>query len=396
MQATGVGTRSIDTRSIGTRSIDGDLLADLAEQVFGHLHRADQRRWARIHLIGLLSVSGRKSLREMARAVSGATDSTHGLQQFINSSPWDWKPARDELAAIVEQRVPVRAWTAGILGIPKRGDRSVGVHRRFLPKLGRTVNCQVAAGIFLCSAEQSIPVDWTIFLDEGWDSTESRRRARIPSEVGPQPLCMNVLGLVDAMLARFPGAGVPLVADLRTATDISRLAFELGYRGVEFVAEVAPTQLVQLTAEPRSAGSGPQRPGGATTAADLWDPDGRRHGTTVSSLVRLPGAESSRTPERIHRLLVQRVPGGRSRYWVTSILDRPITEVLVLARHGDRVELALRDLELDYGVADFEGRSYPGWHHHMTMASTAYLYRNLLAPHALRAGRRFEVRGRSA
>ena len=30
-----------------------------------------------------------------------------------------------------------------------------------------------------------------------------------------------------------------------------------------------------------------------------------------------------------------------------------------------------------FGVLDFEGRSFPGWHHHMTMASAAYAFRHL-------------------
>ncbi|MEV7023720.1 transposase [Kitasatospora sp. NPDC093558] len=380
---------------IGMKTINGDSLAGLTEEAFSHLHRADQRRWARAYLTGLLSVDGKKSLREMARVVPSATNATYGLQQFINSSPWDWTPARDKLAVVAERRIPVQAWTAGILSIPKRGAHSVGVHRRFLPKLGRAVNCQVAAGLFLGSEEESIPVDWTIFLDESWDSAESRRRARIPTSVSSQPLCMNVLELVDAMLGRFPGSTVPLVADLRTATNISRLALELALRGVDFVAEVAPTQPVLLAARRRAA-AGPSQPNGAATAASVAEPDLRRLGATVSSLVRLPGTDLGVTPERTYRLLTQRTAAGRTHYWITSILDRPITEVLALARHRGRADRVLRELELDYGVHDFEGRSYPGWHHHMTMVSAAYLYRNLLAPGGPGRDRWFDAGRQSA
>ncbi|MFB6891938.1 IS701 family transposase [Kitasatospora sp. NPDC056327] len=363
----------------GARTINGDSPAGLAEEAFSHLHRADQRRWACAYLTGLLSVDGKKSLREMARVIPSVTNATYGLQQFINSSPWDWMPARDKLAVVADRRMPVRAWTAGILSIPKRGAHSVGVHRRFLPQLGRAVNCQVAAGLFLSSEEESIPVDWTLFLDESWDGAENRRRARIPASVGPQPLCMNVLELVDVMLGRFPGSSLPLVADLRTATNISRLALELGLRGVEFVVEVAPTQPVLPTARPRAVGSAPQ-PKGVSTAAAVCDPDPRHPGATVSAAVRLPGADLGVTAERTYRLLSRRTPAGRGRYWITGILDRPAAEVLALARHQGRADRVLRELELDYGVNDFEGRSYPGWHHHMTMVSAAYLYRNLLDP----------------
>lgn len=29
------------------------------------------------------------------------------------------------------------------------------------------------------------------------------------------------------------------------------------------------------------------------------------------------------------------------------------------------------------GLLDFEGRSYPGWHHHMALVSAAYAFRSL-------------------
>lgn len=37
-------------------------------------------------------------------------------------------------------------------------------------------------------------------------------------------------------------------------------------------------------------------------------------------------------------------------------------------------------LEEDCGLLDFEGRSYPGWHHHMTLVSAAYTYSRLYSP----------------
>ncbi|MFD0431908.1 hypothetical protein ACFQ60_46150 [Streptomyces zhihengii] len=40
-------------------------------------------------------------------------------------------------------------------------------------------------------------------------------------------------------------------------------------------------------------------------------------------------------------------------------------------------EAAVRDVQNELGLLDFEGRSFPGWHHHMTLASAAYLYRRL-------------------
>lgn len=73
-----------------------------AEQVFAHLGRTDQRRWARAYLQGLLAAPGRKSLANLAASLATgpaeAATVSLSLQQFINGSPWDWRPARRVLA----------------------------------------------------------------------------------------------------------------------------------------------------------------------------------------------------------------------------------------------------------------------------------------------------------
>jgi hypothetical protein len=362
--------------------------------MFGYLQRADQRRWARAYLSGLLSVKGKKTLQEMARMVASATNPSYGLQQFINSSPWDWQPARQRLADTAVEYMPVRAWTAGFLNIPKRGEHSVGVHRRFLPDLGRIVNCQVATGLFVSSDTRHVPVDWNIFLDEAWSNDEGRRRrARIPgSVVTAQPLCMTVLGLTDVMLSRWTGTPPPLVVDLRTAYNISRMASELAVRGMDFVIEVPPGQPVLAAARTRPPGAA-LRLEEAITVAEAGNPDAWQHGVAVSSSpVRLPGPDLAVAPDRTYRLLTQRSSDGRGwhRYWITSILDEPIAAVLALARHTARVETVVKDLEVDFGALDFEGRSFPGWHHHMTMVSAAYLYRTLVTGNTPEQRRSFD------
>jgi hypothetical protein len=66
-----------------------------------------------------------------------------------------------------------------------------------------------------------------------------------------------------------------------------------------------------------------------------------------------------------------------SRYWITSFTNRCVGEVLSLARARTAALATVEDLREHFGALDFEGRSFPGWHHHMTMASAAYAYRIL-------------------
>ncbi|PZG31812.1 hypothetical protein C1I98_29780 [Spongiactinospora gelatinilytica] len=373
-------------------------VSDFIEEVFGYLPRSDQRRWARTYLRGLLNVPGKKSLQHMARAAATGLNASHGLQQFINSSPWDWTPAREALGRSISEAMPVIAWAAGILSIPKRGEHSVGVHRRFVPHAGRTLNCQVAVGMFLSSEEQAVPVDWHLFLDPAWSGDEQRRRrARIPGHVSALPLCMHVLELADQMRARRPGPTPPLVADLRVGMDISRLADELSARGMDFVIEVR-------AAHPVLAAAGSLRAAGRatvvrpTTVSEVWrqDPpqaaESPRGPAIAARAVRLPGAPQT------YRLLTQWWRGDHRtrRYWITSILDQTAEAVLALDRHAARAEAVMKDLEKDFGVLDFAGRSFPGWHHHMTMVSAAYAYRTLLSGDDGALGRAHDERGHTA
>jgi hypothetical protein len=368
-------------------------IANLVEEAFAHLPRVDQRRWAYAYLNGLmLGGTGKKTVQQLARSMPPGVNPSHGLQQFINSSPWEWAPVREALAAIVGRALPLEAWTAEVVSIPKRGEHSVGVHRRFLPWAGRTVNCQVAVGLFHSSAASSTPIDWRLVLDDLWTGNEvRRRRARIPETASAQPLCMEVLALVDAVCAR--GAfTAPLVVDLRIAKDIGHLADELVARGVTFVIEVSPAQPV-LPILRRPTKGVLARSGQTSTASEVCLRDGSRtrlqdHGFASSALlsvrpVGLPGSGSQdAASERVYRLIARRPTGAgeQPRFWITSIVNRTASEIIALAGHVSHARGAVRELQENFGAFDFEGRSYPGWHHHMTMVSAAHVLRTLQAP----------------
>jgi hypothetical protein len=99
-----------------------------------------------------------------------------------------------------------------------------------------------------------------------------------------------------------------------------------------------------------------------------------------SATVRLPlfdtFAEGGSRPVRV---LEWPDPNRRrpSRYWITSFSDRRVAEVLTFLRARAAAQSAVAQLQEHCGALDFEGRSFPGWHHHMTMASAAYAYQGL-------------------
>lgn len=369
---------------------------DFAEQIFAHLPRADQRRWAHTYLEGLLRTPGKKTLRRLAASVSDSPTASQSLHQFANDSPWDWNPAYRELMNWAEDCLPPRAWVVDVAVLRKRGEHSCGVHRRFAPGTGRSVTCQVGVGGFLVTEEDAVPVDWRLLLPKTWTENPSRRhRARIPRQVTSAGLEDHAVDLIQTMGERARTASVPVVADLTDHTPSAQLVHELAAQGRDFVVGV-PDRLPlaaghQLTVPRRERADNTavleagrlfdpaHLTGGGTESATISDGCGRP--TVVqSALVHLPGPRSAGpAPPRTFRLLALRSPRQRrpAALWLTNMVHKRLDELLALSRLRARATRTVQHLEAELGLRDFEGRSYPGWHHHMTLVSAAYAHRQL-------------------
>lgn len=72
-------------------------------------------------------------------------------------------------------------------------------------------------------------------------------------------------------------------------------------------------------------------------------------------------------------------------YWLSSLpADTPLAELVRLAKIRWRIEHDYRELKHGLGLDHFEGRSWTGWHHHVTLvtAAHAFLTEQRLAPKA--------------
>lgn len=374
------------------RGQDGhSALAAFSRHLFGHLPRADQQRWGHLYLHGLLATPGKKSLRRMAETVtSSPTTASQSLQQFVNASPWGWEAPRAELLRWADQRMQTHAWTLAPTVLPKRGDHSVGVHRRFVREQGRTVNCQLGVAVFLAGGDGHVPVDWRLHLPERWASDEVvRRRARIPEQARSQPLWSQALELVETLAARPGVVPAPVVADLTTVTDVRPLVERLAGRGQGFVLAVDG----QLPLTPSLRAARPVREAAAPVSARqlllqgaarhpdvamMPGPDGRpRRLQIASSPAEIPGLRPAGGRASFPgRVFATWDPARQrlGRIWLTNLTDRRMSELLGLTGLHSGSLATVTTLGERYGLLDFEGRSFPGWHRHMTLVSAAYAY----------------------
>jgi SRSO17 transposase len=76
-------------------------------------------------------------------------------------------------------------------------------------------------------------------------------------------------------------------------------------------------------------------------------------------------------------LLVQWPPDAAepSDYWLCDLpAETSLSEFVAVAKARRRIEHDYRELKTALGLGHFEGRSWIGWHRHVTLAATAQLF----------------------
>lgn len=355
---------------------------EFAREIFSSFLRADQRRWARVYLRGLLSVDGKKTIRKIAE--TGPADARVGaiqsLQQFISQSPWDWDPVREALARIVYEHAAPQAWILSAATMPKRGIHSVGVTRRFVQQEGRMMNCQRGLGLLLATDHGALPVDWCLELDGVWiNEPERRERTKVPAGVDRKSQSDHLLEMVDRMNCQWRLPVAPIVSEFpHSQPDALRLIAGLTGRKLNFLMEV-PASLAALV-EVQAVDA---RAEGSHTGFGRFHEFGVVSGTGVSGARGVVGSTAATL-----RLFAGWTPadGRARRFWVTNLSGWRPDELLSLALVHRRGVADVQEMQESFGLRDFEGRSYPGWHHHTTLVSAAFAYHRLLSGGHLRPG----------
>ncbi|UQT53703.1 transposase [Streptomyces durmitorensis] len=342
------------------------------------MRRTDQRKWAHAYLKALLVTSGKKSVRRLATAVSRDPSVVQSLRQFVSLSPWGFDEVMEELTHWVTDRRPGPVWPIGRAVLPKRGDRSVGVHRHFDLASGRTLNCQLGLGSFLCIGDAQFPVDWRLHLSTTWTQDPERRwDARIPDCEQYRPLWADTLRLVDRLAARSDSPSSVVLVDMSDEPDVVHLLRGLAKRHRDFVVAVPPYLAVLPIGEGASTPADAKALVSAQSSetAVVRRTDKQQRITHLqTSLVRLAGGP----PGAPYRLFSETDPAGNpGPLWLTNLTHHTLAELgSIAALHAGTAD-AINSMEQHFGLLDFEGRSFPGWYHHMALVSAAYTFRRL-------------------
>ncbi|TDD83198.1 hypothetical protein E1298_21620 [Actinomadura rubrisoli] len=180
---------------------------------------------------------------------------------------------------------------------------------------------------------------------------------------------------------------VPIVANLSDLDDVGSVVAELEAMGRDFVIGVRPE--LSVLDENRVGSQRFRRETGLTAAgllrqcrerhsyvATVISPDGVFRQVPLLSGVFRPRRSAA---DRTYRLFKRTDLGDRSAtpVWMTNMAHRRLDELLELSLLHSSAAATVDCLDGRFGLLDFAGRSFPGWHHHMTLASAAYAYARL-------------------
>lgn len=385
-------------------------------QVVRPLGHVRQRENALLYVRGLIEQGGRKSLQPTLFRLQESPARYESMQQFLADSPWDPAALMCACAERVGPEIGVTAWVVDDTGIPKDGRHSPGVKRQYSGTLGKIGNCQIAVSVHAVGERGTLPLGFALYLPEEWCvDRERRRKAKIPEQVVFQTKSQLAASLVERASGwRLPAA--PILADCAYGDNT---AFRTGLHSLEREYVLAISTQISVYG-PETTFVVPTRQGPRGRPRTVARPD--RKPESVRALAeRLPATawqtlpcrttpagddvkgrfafvrvvathpvRADHQPPRQEWLLIEWPADAEapSDYWLSNLpADTDPERLARLARLRWTIELDYRQLKGELGLDHYEGRSYPGFHHHCALVTCAHAFLTIerLCPRAQRS-----------
>lgn len=372
-----------------------DHLTSYLDMLGKQLRDKRQRASLAMYALGLLTEGERKSMEPIAARACGTPDRTHAIHErlvhFTASAAWRDEAIRCHAARYavdaMQAHGPVRTWVVDDTGFLKQGKHSPGVQRQYTGSAGKTTNCQIGVSLLLATDHAHVATDFRLYIPESWAQDRERcRRAHIPEEVTYAPKWCLALNMIEDAIA----AGLPKGVMLADCDYGNKSAFRdmLDVLGLQYAVEVQSTTMLRRigkhgrlgermsvadlgallhgklrTVTWRQGTNAPQRSRFARARVVVDRADGRM-GVPQWLLVEWPDGEAAPT-----KFVLSTMPQATS-----------CKQIVRTFKSRWRIERSYQDLKGELGLDHYEGRSFIGWHHHVTVVLACYAF--LVAEHA--------------
>jgi len=387
-------------------------LDEFAGEVFSSLTRKDQRAKGGLYLRGLMLEGRRKSMQPMGDRLGVDYQQ---LQQFVSSSPWPVEPVRRRLACRAVEVIGAQAWVVDDTGFVKDGPASPGVARQYSGTLGKVGNVQIGVSVHAVTDAASCPLGWRLFLPQSWDETcsetnehaegvaDRRTKAQIPDSVRHRPKWELALEMIDELSTW--GLAPPVLVGDAGYGEIGHFRTGLSQRAIPYLLQVKASTSVHDAAARFEMPAPTGKRGRPFTTASYQSPPVQARAYAehlpdeafeqVSWRQGTKGAMTSRFTAARVRPANRNLPRNRdgslpecwlliewptdadepTDYWLATLPpETPIADLVRLGKIRWRIEHDYRELKHGLGLDHFEGRTWIGWHHHVTLVTAAHLF----------------------
>ena len=392
---------------LATRAMPRELTTYMAQfrRVFGRLETFEN---ACSYVTGLLSDLPRKNGEKTAEAIEGIPN-TEMVHRLMALSPW----SAEELDRLRVHHAVACATSGDVEGALildevsqlKQGRLSVGVKRQYLGCEGKTANGQVSVTAHYSDGLFDWPVTGRLYLPEDWTKDAERRdKAGVPKEITFATKGEIALALVQrAQEWMVPFRWVLMDAgydDLHTLATLADkgLCFCIGVKR-DFMVRV-PEEIERWVPPPQ-----PPRRGRPRLRPDprsmpsvyrvdellaglpdsLWRPVTYRQGTARPltkefAALRVQCATTTHMGPDVWLLFERSMAGdGPVKHYVLYA-DRELAldELAQVAHRRPLIERnSYENGKGEVGLRDYQGRSWLGFHHHLSLAMLALTWLNL-------------------
>ena len=365
--------------------------------------RKEQQAWALKYLQGLVQPEGGKSVERLALRVPGGN--VRNMQQFIGEGAWDDAAILRKHAALVGESLGEADGVLIVDGsdFPKKGKDSAGVSRQYCGATGKVDNCQAAVFVAYASRRGHTLLDRRLYLPQDWFEASSQarwQRCQIPEGTRFQTKLELAWEMLEGLLAQ---GAVPFSWVLcdEAFGDSHEFLGHLERSGLRYLTDVAVSTLVwlerPLTEVPaaKSRGRPPSRERVVAGEPAPIRVDRLMEQLPDSSWRTYEVKAGEKGPIRARFAFVRAVaardglpgpdlwvvfrhslgePTARKVFLSNAPAETPKAQLVRQSGMRWPIESCFEEAKSNLGMAQYQTRSWRGWHHHMTLVILAHHY----------------------